>query len=412
MLSASLSRLSMRAAIAVAATFAGAVFGDTIRVPQDYPEIIDAINAAQPNDLILVDPGTYTGFGWGNKVVTVQSTHGPLVTRIVGGVFFDAAAYGVDRRLDGFTITGRADGVFSTRGGGGHVVNCISANNEGRGMGAYESNLYIENCLIAHNNLSWGFGGGITNQGGAIYATNVTVVANLGVDSAGIWDMSYFGQSTYTNCLVWDNGPYAIAGTATFMFCNTDPLQDGLGNISVDPRFVDSGAGNYRLAPGSPCIDAGSTLTLPPDMTLDLDGLPRRVDDPNTIDTGAGPPPIIDIGCYEFQAGGGFACSITTSCPDSGPATLSWTGSTPTARVVLLFSPQAGQFTIPPGRPCSGSVIGLEPRGLVVRTGPAFTSDLEGAGQVTGQMSAAACGGLIQLLDLGSCGTSEVVQVR
>ena len=78
-----------------------------------------------------------------------------------------------------------------------------------------------------------------------------------------------------------------------------------------DDVWVD---GDYRLSAGSPCIDAGGNAAVPADeldldgdgdfdepLPFDLDGHPRFVDDPNTPDTGAGEPPIVDMGAYEFQ---------------------------------------------------------------------------------------------------------------
>jgi len=41
---------------------------------------------------------------------------------------------------------------------------------------------------------------------------------------------------------------------------------------------------------------------VPGDVTTDLDGNARFVDDPYTPDTGSGTPPIVDMGAYEFQA--------------------------------------------------------------------------------------------------------------
>jgi hypothetical protein len=43
------------------------------------------------------------------------------------------------------------------------------------------------------------------------------------------------------------------------------------GNIGADPVFVDPDNGDYRLIPGSPCIDAGDNTAVPADMA-DLDG--------------------------------------------------------------------------------------------------------------------------------------------
>ncbi len=73
------------------------------------------------------------------------------------------------------------------------------------------------------------------------------------------------------------------------------------GNIDADPLFVDPDNGDFRLQPGSPCIDAGDNTAVPKGTTTDLDGNPRFVDDPDTPDTGFGDPPVVDMGAYEFQ---------------------------------------------------------------------------------------------------------------
>jgi hypothetical protein len=62
----------------------------------------------------------------------------------------------------------------------------------------------------------------------------------------------------------------------------------GPHDISADPLLVDPTNGDYHLAPGSPCIDAGDPLNYPP---TDFEGDPR----PN----GVAP----DIGVDEFLAG-------------------------------------------------------------------------------------------------------------
>lgn len=114
-------------------------------------------------------------------------------------------------------------------------------------------------------------------------------------------------------------------GTIAANYCNLQGTWtwDGFGNIAANPGFVDPSNGDYRLSPGSACIDAGLNNYLPTDAAdldgdgitaeltpLDLDGLPRIVDDPSTDDTGCGFPFVVDMGAYEFQGGGETAQPI------------------------------------------------------------------------------------------------------
>ena len=87
--------------------------------------------------------------------------------------------------------------------------------------------------------------------------------------------------------------------------------------IDEDALFVDPTNGDYRLDPGSPCIDAADNDAVPADefdldgdgevdepIPFDLDGNPRFVDDLTTEDTGNPGgigPPIVDMGGYEFR---------------------------------------------------------------------------------------------------------------
>jgi hypothetical protein len=112
-----------------------------------------------------------------------------------------------------------------------------------------------------------------------------------------------------TNCILWDGGDEIWnSGGPTIDITHSDVQGgwSGTGNIDADPLFGDPAHGDLRLAPGSPCIDAGDNTAVPQDIVTDLDGNPRFVDDSNTVDTGYGDPPIVDMGAYEFR---GTPCS-------------------------------------------------------------------------------------------------------
>ena len=69
---------------------------------------------------------------------------------------------------------------------------------------------------------------------------------------------------------------------------------DALDNLFVDPLFVNSAVGNYRLAEGSPMIDAADPINAP---VTDLDGFSRPHDgDGDEI-------ALADIGAFEFPSG-------------------------------------------------------------------------------------------------------------
>lgn len=91
----------------------------------------------------------------------------------------------------------------------------------------------------------------------------------------------------------------------------------GAGNKCADPQFIDVAAGNLHLSDTSPAIDAGNNSAPSPGIITDLDGKPRFFDMPSVTDTGAGSPPIVDIGAYEVQ----MEPRVTINDSD-GPVTL------------------------------------------------------------------------------------------
>jgi len=74
---------------------------------------------------------------------------------------------------------------------------------------------------------------------------------------------------------------------------NAGSLAGQNGNISVDPRFVDAAAGDFRLQFGSPCIERGVHTGYLPGIR-DLRGTLRPVD--GDLDTRKAP----DMGAFEF----------------------------------------------------------------------------------------------------------------
>ncbi len=213
------------------------------------------------------------------------------------------------------------DSVFrnnrATIGGG------IAARNEAK----------IVNCLFDNNHAVaresdigelGGFGGGFASYSFAardMYLENSTFVNNTSKEHGGA-SGAQNSNMVVTNCIFWDNSGWnpefagyyreQIGGNFDIRYslvpgifgppaAGEDPMdpESLVGCIESDPMFV--GGGDYRLAAGSPAIDAGENAGWTSTWATDLDGNPRFVDDPDTVDTGAGVAPLIDMGAYEFQ---------------------------------------------------------------------------------------------------------------
>ena len=167
-----------------------------------------------------------------------------------------------------------------------------------------------------------GFGG----NGGALYVsgatcqlTNCTLGQNGAGNRYGAGGASMGGVS-FANCVIWANTPDQLAGAPTVRYSDVQGGFAGIGNIDADPHFVSIDQDNFRLAQFSPCIDAGENASVPADALdvdgdgdvseptpLDRDGTLRFQDDSGMADSGAGTPPIVDMGAYEF--------GLTSGCP-------------------------------------------------------------------------------------------------
>lgn len=104
-----------------------------------------------------------------------------------------------------------------------------------------------------------------------------------------------------------------LAPTVSFSCVEGGWHENGSNNIDADPMFISPGNGDYRLLPGSPCIDAGNNWGVPVDaddfdqdgilcelFPVDLVGNPRFFADEVDFDPGCGIPVVVDMGAYEF----------------------------------------------------------------------------------------------------------------
>jgi predicted outer membrane repeat protein len=187
----------------------------------------------------------------------------------------------------------------------------------------------LTNCSFIHN---WGLftAGGLFNFGVAsATVTNCTFTANVGYNdgyyNGGGGIVNTNSVATVNNCILWGNLGGEIwnleYGSCAATYSDVQGGYAGTGNINADPLFTNAIGpdgvwgtldDDVRLATGSPCIDAADCTALPADaydldgdgdtaepIPIDIAGLPRLLDDPNTTDTGVGFP-CVDMGAHEL----------------------------------------------------------------------------------------------------------------
>jgi hypothetical protein len=201
--------------------------------------------------------------------------------------------------------------------------------------------VFIDQCLFEANEAA--HGAGIHVQGGgAARVTHSTFTRNVAIGTGGAALVEGGSRLVLENTILWGDSAGAAGAelsvwiTGSSLELDSCTLQGGLVAIATwsggtasgqrllqqDPSFVAPNGldGNpstfadndYRLAAGSPAVDAGHNLLVAPDRAdengngdlvelapFDLAGQDRRRDDPSAPDTGVGVAPIVDHGCHE-----------------------------------------------------------------------------------------------------------------
>lgn len=115
---------------------------------------------------------------------------------------------------------------------------------------------------------------------------------------------------------------------------------------------------------------------------------------------------------WKFSCAGsaGITLSAEASCPTGGPIQINWSDATPGGGAAILFARDTGAAIIPDGNPCAGTMLGLGTQ--LLQAAWRGRSDPLGGGTVNASAPALACGGHLQLLDVPTCTTSNIVQIE
>ncbi len=321
---------------------AAATLAENLKKSLRYQTIQAALLEADEADEIVVHPGVYPGgirFPGKNIVLRSIAPTDPQVvanTIIEGTETVPAVSLSGNESwrsvLSGFTLrNGKRgiSGVWTPTGASNTAAirNNVVTENFGTGI-AYCAGI-IENNVISDN--SGEQGGGLLWCNGLIQ--NNLIVGNSAQDEGGglnlcdgtIQDNTIYGNSagekggglcgcdgTTRNCIIWGNaapqGAQLDASTKPTYSCVQDPRACGQWCIISDPCFVDRGNGDFRLLPGSPCIDKGFNDPELPET--DIVGMHRIMFGGKSL--------RVDMGAYEFYI------NDLTRGPNPDQTTFTW----------------------------------------------------------------------------------------
>ncbi|UCC23434.1 MAG: hypothetical protein JSW23_05115 [Planctomycetota bacterium] len=278
----------------------------TVRyVPDHYSTIQAAVNACEASDVVVVEPGIYSGPGNCNitlngKSITVRSID-PADPNVVNSTVIDCNGQGRgftfnmsengDSTVSGLTITNGyavlGSGIYCHSDSSPSITNCVITANSavlGGAIMCANSNTRpkISNCKIIANSAVFG-GGGIyctgaspeirnciiagnsSQYGGAIYShnagypliTNCTITENTASDSAAGIYCYKSSNMTISNSILWhDTAPYASevlvgnSGADTSIQISYCDIQDPNTNVVCEPNCtVYWGEGNIDADP-------------------------------------------------------------------------------------------------------------------------------------------------------------------
>jgi len=326
--------------------------------------IQDAVDAANPNDLVLVSNGVYAAGGRQistadvtNRLVitnsiTVQSVSGPAVTLIQGyrvSVLTNlpnavrCVLLASNAVLSGFTLTNGSAGTgnYDNGGGlsayrssavlsncvivgnfaagagggafGGKLINCVLSGNLAEGGGA-ASSASLLNCQVISNTANWA--GGMLNG----TATNCLLAGNRATNYGGA-----SGFAELVNCTVVSNslddgssgnggGSYYDTVLNCIIYGNTAPNGSNYYSSTISYSCsvpVPAGVGNIAgppifVAPGDFHQQSNSPCINAGDnadisVSTDLDGRPRLVGG------------TVDLGACEFQGTTRYVSLLSTN---------------------------------------------------------------------------------------------------
>ncbi|MGD9115884.1 MAG: hypothetical protein PVJ61_01690 [Dehalococcoidia bacterium] len=198
------------------------------------------------------------------------------------------------------------------------------ADKRGGAVYNYDNSLpTLANCLFTAN-VADDRGGAVYNYNSAPAVTGSTFAGNEAILGSGLCNDG--SLPAISNSILWDSGQeiYNVLSSPNVSYCDVLGGYDGEGNINTDPLFADAAAGDYRLSPESPCLDAGANALVPEGLDTDFEG------DPRVMDGDGDGTATVDMGADEYYFEPPNRPPLAPASPSSdGEGNFSWSFADP-----------------------------------------------------------------------------------
>jgi len=182
-------------------------------VPDDFPTIQAAIDAANSGDTIIVREGTYVEEVKVNKTLAIRSEKGAELTIVQGGGAGDVFAVTADNvEINGFVIKDGISGIKLFSSNNTISNNKINSNNFGVYAGENSQNNKIENNIISSNREKGIY---LDYSSNNIITNNVISLNGMGESDQGIFMTSSFSNDISKNEISENANGIFLGGEAT-----------------------------------------------------------------------------------------------------------------------------------------------------------------------------------------------------
>jgi hypothetical protein len=191
------------------------------------------------------------------------------------GIYLHSAA-GRSLTLSGCVLVSGTDDAIDTLDSNVTIENCIirdwpNPNEDAKGVSAFHGEVTLRRCLIVNC-----FTGVAVKSDGPLAVVRIDHCTITGIDkgvsaptksNASAGNINIYMSNSIVRAADAMHSDFGPEKFVSVNYCDLSETWPGSGNITGDPLFANSTAGDFHLQPGSPGIDAGD-----PAFAFDADG--------------------------------------------------------------------------------------------------------------------------------------------